>query len=733
MTLSRQGLRIGVPLAWAAAWALWLASGAASPVPPWSARQVLAREERAAQALLKDPRHTPFWSAVGGGIQRQAFGVGWGAVEAHDGRRCVPAVLPVAEIVFASPAWDGARLAMTVRAAEAGGPESVVVAIDGRALGAFDLGAGWTEAAFDAGPLGAGRHRIEVRAAQGGVCVAAVAAGRFGDRAPAVDAGFVQWLPLGAAERPVFFPSDKRPPARGHAFRWAGLEGVHAFATPAVDGFAAWLEVVHGLSAAALLVFATGLPLACRLAQGLAARAVAALGLSALGLVTVFVALRGLGVPPEAGPLAAGLFLFGAAGLVAARRETLRLSWRLLLPALATAAPLAFFALRVVPPLDDQDLEVQATAHALATRQEPVTVTDRGTTYFFAHPPLLHVVSAGSLALAGRLSRVADAEQLARRGQVREAFVEPAYDDYPPRYYDLWWELLERFYREPELWPTRAVNVLLTAMAAGWLAELAARLAQREATAWLVALVFASFPEILVRGAYGGYFSLTVFTSLGVLAALHERGQGALLASGLAVLANQKGLLVPVAWLIAAPRGTPPRGRLGPVLAGAAALALFAAWGLAVDAPTFLYDFVKEHVARRLSLQDVRLAHDAGVWYPSIPELWREFVAHYGPLFAALAAFAVLRGLRHEQGLARLASVAVLTGAVVFSLTDWRQTKHLSLIVAPALLAVAACEPRGGRGRRLFHLLLIATIAWNLVTGAALVADFGALQPSTIW
>src|SRR5262249_49465108 len=150
-----------------------------------------------------------------------------------------------------------------------------------------------------------------------------------------------------------------------------------------------------------------------------------------------------------------------------------------------------------------------------------------------------------------------------------------------------------------------------------------------------LAVVLATLPEFLVRGAYGGYFAITTLLSLLVLDALAEaESRSSVLAGCLAALSDQKGLLVPAAWALAAPSSIGWR-RFVPLAGAAAGLALFASWGLAVDAPSFVYDFAKEHVVRRLAPSDVRFVADAARFYPSIPELWKEFAARYGWLLVA--------------------------------------------------------------------------------------------------
>jgi len=56
---------------------------------------------------------------------------------------------------------------------------------------------------------------------------------------------------------------------------------------------------------------------------------------------------------------------------------------------------------------------------------------------------------------------------------------------------------------------------------------------------------------------------------------------------------------------------------------------------------------------------------------------------------------------------------AVLTG-LVFTLIDWRQTKHLIILVIPAILALAVWMRRGRRIRGVAVVILATILIWNL-------------------
>jgi hypothetical protein len=759
--VTRDGVELHVGLVPLLAWSVWAATGALSPLPPWSAGRLLALEEATAARLAAAPARLADWSFdVGGTPQAGALGAGWSesetALEAGRRRSFVWIDGERAEVRFASPRWQAARLSLAAAPLQALAPLEVEVAIDGEPRGSLSFPLGWNVSRTELGELGDGAHVLELRPRASAtppgelrrlsLAVDGIAVGTSERIEPAVDRGvFGGFLRVGLEERPALFvaadaPAPTLPPGSADvrltpgltAWYAFGIGGVAAAATPIVSA-------LQGLAAAELVVLVPGLAWWARFGRSAGPLCIAELlGFSTLAWLAAFVLLRAVGAPPDVGTVAVMVALIGCAPLPFLRRERRRVSveWAALVAALVAAAALAFFALQVVPALEDQDMEVQSTAYALATRQAPLALTNRGTPHFFAHPPLLHVWQAASFALAGRLDRVryyAEAGERARAVPLQEPAPDTPLAARP--HHAEWKVLLRRFLVEPLLWPTRQVNVLLAALAIGLAAGLAGSISGSRALGLALAAVLLTFPEYLVRGAYGGYFASTTLLSLTVLAGLHAgaREPGLMPASALAFLANQKGLLVPAAWVAAAPAGTSVWQRLRPAAGGLLAAAGYLVYGLAIDRDSFVYDFLKEHVARRLTPADVRLASDASRFYPSIPQLWLEFAARYGVVFLLLAAWAAARGLARGGPAVRTAAAAVLLGAAVFSVTDWRQTKHLSLLAAPAIVALAGCVPPTRFARRVAIGLCLALAARNLWTVWPLLTDFLALRPSTSW
>jgi hypothetical protein len=140
-----------------------------------------------------------------------------------------------------------------------------------------------------------------------------------------------------------------------------------------------------------------------------------------------------------------------------------------------------------------------------------------------------------------------------------------------------------------------------------------------------------------------------------------------------------------------------------------------------------LYSFPRPPSGPRL----VRLAHDVSLWYPSIPELWREFAAHTGWTLVPIGIAAAVMALwRRTSATGIVLALWFVSVAVAFSLTDWRQTKHLMNGLAPmVVLAVAWAWPPSGRSRIVAALLAVA-LATCLVLDGRLLADFHTLKVS---
>lgn len=395
---------------------------------------------------------------------------------------------------------------------------------------------------------------------------------------------------------------------------------------------------------------------------------------------------------PQRRPLAAGLLLF-----------------------FASYAAYFHAAVSVVPAMEDHDYETQGTAHGLLSSGRPALLTDRGTDFVFAHPPLLHLYVAESFLYWDRLERLVpygEAWSLARaKAGAREGELQGLYALYRA---------------DPAVLPTRTPNVFLAAFTVALLGAWAGALSGRWWLGLLAAAAYASSPETFVRSGYGGYFALGQLAALLLLWNAGGPRSAALLGGAFLALSDHKLLFLPLAlagWEWKEHRRPHPAA-LG-FLGGSA---LFWSWGLSVDAATFWVEHVRGHLVDR-ALHVNPLGYGG---YPGPLELWSEFARHTGALLLPFGAWALAQEARVAHEARRWALWALLTSAA-FTLVDWRQTKHLTPLLLPLLLAPMRRAGRDPSYRLPAAACLALVLAWNLSACVALARDFRSLAVSPAW
>lgn len=466
--------------------------------------------------------------------------------------------------------------------------------------------------------------------------------------------------------------------------------------------------------------------------------ALAVVGLSSLTCVAG-VALQALVVGgPSRSVLLAVIAAVVNAGVVAtggkARldRET---PWRVLAIVFAVGFVCASAAaLWLVPPLEDHDMEVRGTAYGLVSDGKPYFQTNREVYLAFSHPILSNVQVAGSLVLTGEIEAVRPSYDSARRAEAAAARGEEV------PWMDWWRSDHAEFVERPALVGTRACGALFSAMVLALLADLVASLTRRRWAGVAAAAFYGTFPETIVRSAYAGYFSVTVFAML-VAAMFFDREDrrntlGWIVAAGVfaALVDHKTVVLVLGAAGLAAARRTLDRRVIALGLGFAAGTFAWWGYGLAVNARVFVDDHIRMHIAHRMMLDNVTLFHNPDRYQPSILELWGEYAAHTGYLFLPVAFVAVVVWLftRGDDDRRAILAVWCLAGMVAFTLTDWRQTKHLMNQLAPMVAAAVVFGWTGGKRwwRPAALLALAAALAFNLLADVHLLDDFASLSIS---
>lgn len=422
-----------------------------------------------------------------------------------------------------------------------------------------------------------------------------------------------------------------------------------------------------------------------------------------------------------------------------------------------------FTAAILTPAQVDHDLEVQGTGYGLVTRFEPLLLTDRGTAYYFAHPPLLHFYVGGSFLLYGALPDLAAFDQASQRARAalasssgvataRRSEADPV---------DLQ-AIYDHFAANPHKLETRTPNVFFASATVALLGLWATRLARRWWLGLLVAVAYASNPEVFVRSSYGGYFAIGGLTAALMLLAAERwkrwptrrTSVASVMAGWLSAVSDHKLVLLPAALemcrlagrvvpslAVRDERGTPgwrAWWSLHPVSIGfSGGLVAFWAFGLAWAPLTFLRDHFHDHLLDRITHENP-LGYST---YPSAVGLWTEFASHTALVVIPLGVLLLLvdtwqaprRGRRRAGAFRGLWLVWTLVTGVAFTVVDWRMTKHLVPMLLPLHLGLT---PASGmpRWRTVLSVAVLGgVVLWNVNALVSLTRNFASFAVTPGW
>ncbi|MDC7676556.1 hypothetical protein [Asticcacaulis machinosus] len=439
------------------------------------------------------------------------------------------------------------------------------------------------------------------------------------------------------------------------------------------------------------------------------------------------------------------------------------------LPAVLLAVAALFYlqsfmgATKFVPQLEDQDMELQATAYGMINDGTPNMVTNRGTRFYLAHPLMLHFwIGEGAL-----FEDEIDGFKYYYDASV--AAKDPNFDRQAA-----WDQSFVQFNATPLLLATRTPNIFLSFLIIFPLGFLVHRLSGSLIAAAGAGVFYATFPEIYVRSSYGGYMAISNFW-LVCSAYFYLRATGLFThapavtdpvdsdrrrgfwASFMSSISDQKGALLPMAvpvhvglrflmdgglkglfdggikgaWdkLMARPD---VRAGLAVCLGFLGGWMAFIVYGFIVDPHEFYEEHIYDHLIGRLKAAEDKVVSD---WvYPSAGELWMQFITHYGWLTMIAFGLALIYGGRRIREGVGFLVLWFAIGAIGFSLVDWRQTKHFAHFV-PALVMLTAVywASLKGRWQQAFTAFMVVTIVWNFYRVILTMQNFTYIQPLPIW
>jgi len=404
-------------------------------------------------------------------------------------------------------------------------------------------------------------------------------------------------------------------------------------------------------------------------------------------------------------------------------------------------------ALRIVPPLEDHDSETQGTAYGLMHKLEPYMVTNRYAVYFFAHPLLLHFYIGNSFLLLDELDEVSYYYDSALEGEktVDKTNERELLDK-------IWKRDFQNFVANPHLLATRMSNLFFCVL----IFYVLFLFLYSSTESYLLSLsgpvLYFTFPEVFVRSSYGSYMAIENFSFLMIaylfffkdrLEFNKKYNNTLFLMCGIfGGLASQKVLIAVFAMGILdfnchdgnfweKIRASLKNRIVQGVILGTI---LFWGYGFLVDSKVFIEDYLKQHMVYRFRLDDVRFTFSNKIWYPSIVDLWKEFNGHLGFPFLFVALPLTVYTLFHIKRRESFFGLWFVAGAVLFSITDWRQTKHLMLIILPLIIAMIFHISKSRRWVKIAYTGMILFLVYNNISVILKIAgDFSTISPTPIW
>lgn len=402
---------------------------------------------------------------------------------------------------------------------------------------------------------------------------------------------------------------------------------------------------------------------------------------------------------------------------------------------------LSFVAARIVPPLEDDDLDLVSTAYGLLHTLTPRSLTDRLLVYDFSHPLLPRFNVALTTLFSGKLPAVKyffDSGQEARKllldagrmpsAPLVAADLDSSEEELAEEIRVLEERMYGQFHREPMIGVIRMSNVFFGALSAVMLYEILVLFTASALFSAVGILIFMSVPAACVGMAAECQTSITYFASAALIYCSWEEEREVRKAHAFPFVAgfflsqiSGKAVVPVIAWvtseiisrLRAHHRFLFHRSAAGQCLLGfGAGTVVYCVYGLIIDRGTFILDNLQYHgINRVLHIKDAM-----GYGYPSVVQLWQEWSGNVGMLFfvtSMIGLFLLVRShaKRRAPGVNVQVALWFLLGAGFFSAIDWRALYHLVLLVIPLVVGfIAVLEWFRRRGLIWVSVFLIGTV-----------------------
>ncbi len=402
--------------------------------------------------------------------------------------------------------------------------------------------------------------------------------------------------------------------------------------------------------------------------------------------------------------------------------------------------------------LFDCDIERSGTSYGLLYHGKPFLLTDRNTSYFYAHPPLMNLYSAFTILLSGHIQdtkyyydkaieridtlshqfkkneqltfldksgeeiistiRVADKNMVFFDNTLpseimlvdcvgKKKYIKTSQQAISRKELDQYriktsLNEMEKYYTQtPNFLQGRMPLIFLNVITSIILSAIVFGLTNSVLWTITATALYFSFPEIYILSSSGIY---TAIINLAMLFLFYfyifYDNPSFLFTSGLfCALSSQKTIIFPLAIVIwelslnlnysqKIKRLFTNKALLG-FLSG---MAIFWSYGLLTNTKVFWEEHVQHHLFNRIfHINDLGYSH-----YPSIGNLWKEFIKNTGGIFfltafLSITIFFIKKSFPQKTKLGVI-FVWFLTGSFIYSIVDWRVHYHLLLILPPLII-----------------------------------------------
>ena len=247
--------------------------------------------------------------------------------------------------------------------------------------------------------------------------------------------------------------------------------------------------------------------------------------------------------------------------------------------------------------------------------------------------------------------------------------------------------LYKEFYSSPHILCSRIINIFFVMGTLMIMMALLVQFGLSYQEALLLLLVYISLPEMNMQLIGGSRTALSSFCLIAMAYFYLTKNIHFTVISGIiSGLSTHKLVFLPLAALLHRYLFRMNRFPALPLVFGFFG-GLFAYWiyAMGIDAKVFFMDHIQFHLLNRIFHVD-----DLGyVEYPNFLNYWKNFIANVSWPFILISLFPLLLLFREKNNGRNIFVLWFLSGATIYSIVDWKETKHLGLIVIPLIFGIA--------------------------------------------